>query len=62
MSINSLDNGKRAESREALLEQVRQAVAGLRFGSVELIIHEGRVVQIERRERLRLERQSDADH
>jgi len=32
-----------------------RAVRGLRYGSVELVIHDGRVVQIERREKLRLE-------
>jgi len=31
------------------------AVRGLRFGAVELLVHDGRVVQIERREKLRFE-------
>lgn len=64
MSSDSLDKVKRPgvpEALDALVEQVRQAVAGIRFGSVELVIHEGRVVQIERRERVRLERHSDAE-
>ncbi|MDF9392247.1 MULTISPECIES: YezD family protein [Methylococcus] len=30
-----------------------QALTGLRFGSVEITVHEGRVVQIERREKFR---------
>lgn len=38
-----------------LAERVLQAVRGLRYGSIELIIHDGRVVQIERREKLRIE-------
>jgi hypothetical protein len=36
-----------------VVEAIRQAVGGIRFGSVEIIIHEGRVVQIERREKVR---------
>lgn len=55
ISIDTVDN-KHAAALDALAEQVRQAVEGIRFGSVELVIHEGRVVQIERRERVRLER------
>jgi hypothetical protein len=37
-----------------LLEQLRTALRALRFGSIELTIHEGAVVQIERREKVRL--------
>ena len=29
-------------------------MAGLKFGSVEITIHEGRIVQIERKEKVRL--------
>jgi hypothetical protein len=32
---------------------VAQAVSGLRFGSVEVLVHDGRVVQIETREKVR---------
>lgn len=35
------------------LPDVRRAPQGLRFGSVELVIHEGHVVQIERHEKFR---------
>ena len=34
---------------------VVQALRGLRFGAVEAIVHEGKVVRIERREKLRLD-------
>ena len=30
------------------------ALRGLRFGSVEITVHDGRIVQIERKEKLRL--------
>ncbi|MDQ3775521.1 MAG: YezD family protein [Pseudomonadota bacterium] len=36
---------------ESLLDVVRQ----LRFGSVEITVHDGRIVQIERKEKLRFE-------
>ena len=36
---------------EPLLDAVRQ----LRFGSVEITVHDGRIVQIERKEKLRFE-------
>lgn len=57
MSIRSLDNKRRmvtGDSAASLVEKLREAVTDLRFGSVELTIHEGEVVQIERRERVRL--------
>jgi hypothetical protein len=36
------------------LQKILAALRGLRFGSVEIVIHDGRIVQIERRERMRL--------
>jgi len=33
---------------------ILQAVRGIRYGSVEVVIHNGKVVQVERREKLRL--------
>lgn len=35
-------------------EKVLIALHGLRFGSVEVVVHDGRVIQIERKERQRL--------
>lgn len=64
MSSDALDKVRHATASEAfgpLIEKVREAVAGIRFGSVELVIHDGRVVQIERRERVRLERQGGGE-
>jgi hypothetical protein len=58
MSIESQDNKSKtfdSPAPDSLLARVLAALNGIRFGSVELWIHEGRVVQIERRERLRLE-------
>jgi len=35
--------------------QIANALRGLRYGSVEIVVHDGRVVQIERKEKVRLE-------
>jgi hypothetical protein len=42
-----------------LLECIAQAIGGLRFGSVEIVIQDGRVVQIERKEKFRLDVRKD---
>ena len=52
MSIRSI--GKEGAAEAAWERTVRQAVRTLRYGSVEVVVHDGRVVQIERRERVRL--------
>ena len=39
----------------ALLRELRQALQELRYGAVELVIHDGRVVQLERREKVRFD-------
>jgi len=38
------------------LEIVRQQVASLRYGVVEIVVHDSQVTQIEKTERVRLER------
>lgn len=43
------DEGYRVE------QTILQALKDLRFGSVEIIVHDSRVVQIERREKLRVD-------
>jgi hypothetical protein len=42
-------------SDERWQRAVREAVLGLRFGSVEIVVHEGRVVQVETREKVRFD-------
>ena len=39
----------------ALLTELRQALLAIRYGAVELVIHDGRVVQLERREKARFD-------
>lgn len=38
-----------------LVARIVDAVASLQFGIVEITVHDGRVVQIERREKIRLD-------
>ena len=42
------------------LQRIEQALADLRYGSVQLIVHEGQIVRIERTERTRLTVHADA--
>lgn len=46
------------ERRPAWEHEVLAAVRAVRFGSVEVLIHDGRVTQVERREKVRF----DASH
>jgi hypothetical protein len=39
----------------SLLRELRDALQSIRYGTVELVIHDGRVVQLERREKVRFE-------
>jgi hypothetical protein len=47
---------------DGLIATVRRALRGLRFGSVEIVVHDGRVVQVERRERVRLDVERPPGH
>ena len=38
-----------------LLRELVEALQSIRFGAVELVIHDGRVVQLERREKVRFD-------
>lgn len=46
---------------ESALTAIAAAVSGLKFGQVTVIVHESRVVQIERTERQRLSAASGSD-
>ncbi|WP_434774967.1 sulfur starvation response protein OscA [Pseudomonas oryzihabitans] len=47
--FRSLDN----QDETALLRDIQQALHGLRFGAIEITVHNGQVVQIERKEKFR---------
>ncbi|HTT08641.1 MAG TPA: YezD family protein [Gammaproteobacteria bacterium] len=42
-------------SSEVIVKQILDSLKGLRYGSIELIVHDGQIVQIERNEKLRLD-------
>ena len=42
------------DAHEEALRRVADILDTLRFGSIEIVVHEGRVVQIERREKVRV--------
>jgi hypothetical protein len=44
------------------LEIVRQQVGSLRYGVVEIIVHDAKVTQIEKTERLRLDKSAAEPH
>ena len=39
---------------ENVEEQILQSIRSLRFGTVEIVVHEGKVVQIDRKEKVRV--------
>jgi hypothetical protein len=39
---------------DKLLEQIQQLVGPLHYGTVELTLHQGKLVQVEKKEKLRL--------
>ena len=39
----------------SILQEIQTALLNLRFGSVEITVHNGQIVQIERKEKIRLQ-------
>ena len=39
----------------SLLHELRQALRSIRYGAIQLVIHDGRVVQLERHEKVRFD-------
>ena len=52
-----MDQGDRFDARTApeAEQELLHALKGIRFGSVEIIIHDSRIVQIERKEKVRFQ-------
>ncbi len=44
------------DSGEEILRRIASAISGVRFGSVEVVIQDSRVVQIERKEKFRFDK------
>ena len=45
-----------SNSTEQDLTYIVSALEGIRYGSIEIVIHDSRIVQIERREKVRFDR------
>lgn len=52
---NTPDQDDTAGHAQEVLSYIEAAIASLRYGTLALTIHDGRVVQIERTEKLRLD-------
>ena len=46
------------DSNDEILRRIASAISGVRFGSVEVVIQDSRVVQIERKEKFRFDKSS----
>lgn len=56
MSTLKLEVDPATRDWPAWAELVRQQVGSLRYGAVEIVVHDARVTQLERSERLRLDK------
>ena len=52
--VNQMSIETANEQNSSLVKELLSAINSLRFGSVEITVHEGRVTQIEKREKVRL--------
>ena len=53
--ISDIRKHSKGQLTTEVVEQIASVLQGIRFGSVEIVIHEGKIVQIERREKLRFD-------
>ncbi len=51
-------NGLIDETYRQLTQQILLALQEIRYGSVEIVIHDSKVVQIERKEKIRIDKDS----
>jgi len=54
--ITRRDAQTEPESGDDILRRIADAISGVRFGSVEVVIQDSRVVQIERKEKFRFDK------
>ena len=54
MSVLESDSARQANDRPEWLEIVRKQMASLRYGVVQIVVHDSQVTQIEKTERVRL--------
>lgn len=54
-NFSSQANEATSLQTKLILDEISQALIGLRFGSIEIVVHEGKVTQIERKEKFRFQ-------
>ncbi len=57
--VKNTDDGSiplKAEFKQDMIHEILQAINGIRYGSLELVIHDSKVVQIERKEKIRFDK------
>lgn len=54
MTFNNRLPYQDSQTSSTAAQKILEALKGLRFGAVEIIVHDGRIVQIERKEKVRL--------
>jgi hypothetical protein len=55
MKTNNTNKADESEEKKRWLEVVQKQVDSLRFGVVQIVVHDSKVVQIEKTEKLRIE-------
>lgn len=53
--LQKAGSGHALETDQQLLDAIIRARTGLRYGSIEITVHEGKVTQIERKEKFRFQ-------
>jgi hypothetical protein len=53
--ITNIRKHSNGQPTTEVVEHIASILQGIRFGSVEIVIHDGKIVQIERREKLRFD-------
>jgi hypothetical protein len=53
--MNNLHADRYETSSAAIASKLLEAIEGIRYGSVEIIIHDRKIVQIERKEKVRFD-------
>jgi hypothetical protein len=53
--ISDIKKHSQAPLKTEITDQLTSILQGIRFGSVEIVIHDGKVIQIERKEKLRFD-------
>ncbi|GIQ69531.1 DUF2292 domain-containing protein [Xylanibacillus composti] len=46
---------KSSEKEKEIIHYIQQSLSDIQYGSIHIVIHEGRIVQIERTEKLRMD-------